>query len=87
MENYANSLQYKKYLEQFEYIFDKNYFKDKNEITIDNYYKIVIEEYNHFYNISKNYSKSVSCHQIKLYKHNIVIYENKCVFIPKPFFQ
>jgi len=86
MDNFAYTLQYKQYLKQFEYIFNEKYFRGINEKIIKNY-KILIEEYNHTYDVSKNYGKSISCHRIKLLVNGNIIYENKSVFIVKPFFQ
>jgi hypothetical protein len=88
MENFANSSKYKEYMKQFEYIFDEKYLKKKiDENIINQYYKISINEYNHTYNVAKNYAKSISCHEIRLLHNDKTIYTNKIVWTVQPFFQ
>ena len=86
MENYANSLEYKKYLEQFNYIFRKTYYKNDNKIILYNNYNLSIKKYNHIYTIGKNYKKSVDCFEINLKKYNEIIFKTRTVF-GIPFFQ
>ena len=86
MDNYANSLEYKKYIEQFDYIFQKQYFKKVDEIVLNNNYKVLVINYNHTYQIGKNYYKSVSCQVFKLMDNDKVIYQTKAVF-GRPFLQ
>ena len=88
LTNFANSSEYKEFIQQFEYIFDEKYFKKKiDEITINPNYKISINEYNHTYYVRENYAKSISCHEIRLIRYDKTIYMNKIVFTVKPFFQ
>ncbi|MFD2556088.1 hypothetical protein [Sphingobacterium tabacisoli] len=66
MKNYANSIAYKEYLEQYNYIFEKAYYMGQENHALTDNVKVVIENYNHSYDITHNYGKSISCQRIKL---------------------
>jgi hypothetical protein len=88
MKNFANSLEYKEYMDKFEYIFDKKYFVKKiDKIIIDTTYRVSINEYNHTYNMTRNYAKSIDFHEIKLIHNDEIIYTDRVVWQVSPFFQ
>ena len=66
MKNYANSIAYKEYLEQYNYIFEKAYYMGQENHALTDDVKVIIENYNHSYDITHNYGKSISCQRIKL---------------------
>ncbi|MDR2920344.1 MAG: hypothetical protein LBV72_13400 [Tannerella sp.] len=86
MRNYVNSIEYEKYRERYEYIFDKAYFINCKEVELTENLSVLVENYNHTYKTSKNYGHSISCQKFNLVKSDKVIYQLKMVF-GKPFFQ
>ena len=86
MKNYTDSIDYQLYLKKYDYIFDKVYFVNTEEIKLAENLSVLIENYNHSYKVSKNYGYSISCQKICLLKAGVEIYELKMVF-GKPFFQ
>ncbi len=66
MKNYANSIAYEEYLEQYNYIFEKPYFVGQESHSLSDDIKLIIDNYNHSYDITHNYGKSISCQSIKL---------------------
>lgn len=66
MKNYADSIEYKKYFEQYNYIFEKEYFINQETHFLTDKIKLTIDNYNHSYNITSNYGESISCQSIKL---------------------
>ncbi|MCS4224610.1 hypothetical protein [Sphingobacterium sp. BIGb0165] len=66
MKNYANSIAYGKYLEQYNYIFEKTYFIKQAIHSLTEDIKLIIDNYNHSYDITHNYGKSISCQNITL---------------------
>lgn len=67
MKNFADSIAYEKYFEQYEYIFEKAYFVDQEVHSLTDEFKLIIDNYNHSYDITHNYGKSISCQNIKLF--------------------
>lgn len=66
MKNYANSIEYKTYFEQYNYIFDQAYFENNETYFLTDDIKISIDNYNHSYDITHNFGKSVSCQSLIL---------------------
>ncbi|MDR2284255.1 MAG: hypothetical protein LBE37_13645 [Sphingobacterium sp.] len=66
MKNYANSIVYDDYFEQYNYIFEKPYFIGQESHNLTDDIELVIDNYNHSYDITHNYGKSISCQRIKL---------------------
>lgn len=81
LKNYADSIEYKKYLEQYNYIFDKDYFIDQEIHFLTDEIKLIIDNYNHSYNLTHNYGKSISCQRLTLYdNHDNQLYTTRYAF-------
>ncbi|MGE8292584.1 MAG: hypothetical protein ACN6ON_12930 [Sphingobacterium sp.] len=81
MKNYADSIEYKKYFGQYNYIFEKDYFINQETHFLTDKIKLTIDNYNHAYNITTNYGKSISCQSITLSdKIDIQIFTSKYAF-------
>lgn len=80
-ENIAYSAEYEKYVDQFSYIFHNVYFTHQEVNSLSDNYKVVIDHFNHTYNISEKAGYSISCQLIVLMnRFEKKIYEYKSVF-------
>jgi len=86
MKNFANTIEYRQYVEKFEYIFDEQYYIDFKIIQISDCYKVKVKNYNHEYKVSKNYGYSISCQEITLLDSKENMLFHTILVFGKPFF-
>lgn len=70
VKDYADSIEYKKYFEQYDYIFEKDYFISQEIHLLTDEIKLTIDNYNHSFNITNNYGKSICCQIVTLSNKN-----------------
>ena len=67
MKNYANIIEYERYLEQYNYIFDENYLKSQEEHILTDKIKLLVDNFNHSYYVTDNFGYSISCQTLQLF--------------------
>lgn len=81
MKNCADNIEYKNYLDQYNYIFEKSYFIKQEIHILTDEMKLFIDHYNHSYAITDKYGKSINAQKlILLNKQNEPIYTTKYAF-------
>ena len=79
--NFAYTDEYKKYTDQYESIFNAEYFKKKETVNLNEEYKVEILHYNHTYQMMENYWCKIDCQEIVLYDDSeSIVYKSRYEF-------
>jgi len=79
-KNVANTEASRIYSEKYDYIFADEYFTDEQSFDLTDNYSLTIKNFNHSYDVSRNYGYSISCQQLFLKDKQNVLFSSRFSF-------
>lgn len=81
MENYADTIEYEKYMAEYDYLFEKSYFVKNKGITLSDEFRVSIDEYGTQVEPDQHFIHDIHGEQFQLLdRQGKVIYSDKYIF-------